>query len=57
MIGIFVLFNPHLQNMDAKYFMKSYDLELGISGEWRTISSGPMSEGTEFSKYWTVLMN
>ena len=48
MIGIFVLEN--LLTMDSKYFMKSYDLEHGISGEWRTISSGSMSKDTQLSK-------
>ena len=31
--------------------MKSYDLEHGKSGEWKTISSGSMSEGSKVSKY------
>ena len=37
--------------MDFKYLMKSYDLDNGISGEWKTISSGSMSKETEVSKY------
>jgi hypothetical protein len=36
--------------MDSKYLMKSYDLEHGISGEWKTISSRSMSKETKVSK-------
>ena len=49
MIGVFVL--DDLYPMDSKYVMKSYDLEHGISGEWKTISSRSMSEETSVSKY------
>ena len=48
MIGVFVLDDLH--PMDSKYVMKSYDLEHDISGEWKTISSRPMSEETKVSK-------
>ena len=50
MIGIFLLDN-RVSTMDSKYFMKSYDLEHGMFGEWKTISSGSMSKGTLVSKY------
>ena len=36
---------------DCKYLMKSYDLDLGKSGEWKTISSGAMLCETKVSKY------
>jgi hypothetical protein len=49
MIGIFILYNPLI--LDSKYLVKSYDLEHGISGEWKTISSGSMSQETQVSKY------
>ena len=48
MIGVFAL--DDLYPMDSKYLMKSYDLEQGISGEWRTISSRSMSIETTVSK-------
>ena len=52
MIGVFVLdlYGINSIPMDSKYVMKSYDLEHGISGEWKTISSRPMSEETKVSK-------
>ena len=46
-IVIFVLEN--LSTMDSKYLIKSYDLEHGISGEWRTISFGSLSKETRVS--------
>ena len=49
MIGIFIWQN--ILTLDFKYLMKSYDLDHGISGEWKTISSGSMSKETEVSKY------
>ena len=47
-MGVFVLDN--YLTTDSKYLIRSYDLEYGISGEWRTISSGSMSKETEVSK-------
>ena len=47
MIGVFAL--DDLYPMDSKYLMKSYDLEQGISGEWRTISFGSLSKETRVS--------
>ena len=47
MIGVFVL---DLYPIGSKYLMKSYDLEHGISGEWRTILSRSMSKDTDVSK-------
>ena len=53
MIGVFVLdlYGINSIPMDSKYVMKSYDLDLGKSGEWKTISSGSMSYETKVSKY------
>ena len=48
-IGIFLLLKVLTE--DCKYLMKSYDLDLGKSGEWKTISSGSMSYETKVSKY------
>ena len=48
MIGIFILYH---WTLDSKYLIKSYDLEHGISGKWKTISSGSMSKEAQVSKY------
>ena len=48
MIGIFVFEDPN--TIDSKYVIKAYDMEHGMSGQWRTISSGSMSKETRVCK-------